>query len=60
MGFVRQVRPHQCTFVPDSADQFTSDHGWLFPADMERLKPMIAEARSLGVRVSLFMNRCPR
>jgi pyridoxine 5-phosphate synthase len=59
MGFVRQVRPHQCTFVPDSADQFTSDHGWLFPADMERLKPVIAEARSLGVRVSLFMDPLP-
>ena len=27
MDFVRQVRPHQATFVPDSEGQFTSDHG---------------------------------
>ena len=28
MAFVRDVRPHQATFVPDSEGQFTSDHGW--------------------------------
>jgi pyridoxine 5-phosphate synthase len=59
MEFVEAVRPHQCTFVPDSADQFTSDHGWLFPADMDRLKPVIAQAHALGVRVSLFMDPLP-
>jgi pyridoxine 5-phosphate synthase len=59
MGFVRSLRPHQCTFVPDSEDQLTSDHGWSFPADAERLKPLIAEAKALGVRVSLFMDPLP-
>lgn len=56
MGFVREVRPHQVTFVPDSEDQFTSDHGWRFPEDGARLEPLIAEARALGTRVSLFMD----
>jgi pyridoxine 5-phosphate synthase len=56
MDFVRQVRPHQCTFVPDSEGQFTSDHGWNLPQDAERLIPLIVEAQSLGVRVSLFMD----
>jgi pyridoxine 5-phosphate synthase len=56
MDFVRQVRPHQVTFVPDSEGQFTSDHGWLFPQDAERLKPLVEECRALGVRVSLFMD----
>ena len=56
MGFVRAVRPHQVTFVPDSEGQFTSDHGWSFPADAERLRPLIDECRALGVRVSLFMD----
>ncbi len=56
MGFVRAVRPHQVTFVPDSEGQFTSDHGWSFPADGERLRSLIDECRSLGVRVSLFMD----
>ena len=59
MDFIRQVRPHQATFVPDSEDQFTSDHGWSFPQDAERLAPLIAECKALGVRVSLFMDPVP-
>ena len=59
MDFIRATRPHQATFVPDSEDQFTSDHGWNFPQDAERLKPLIAECRQLGVRVSLFMDPVP-
>ena len=56
MDFVRAVRPHQCTFVPDAEDQFTSDHGWRFPGDAARLAPLVREAQDLGVRVSLFMD----
>ena len=59
MEFIRTVRPHQATFVPDSEDQFTSDHGWSFPQDAERLAPLIAECKALGVRVSLFMDPVP-
>jgi len=59
MEFVRRLRPHQCTFVPDAEGQFTSDHGWDFPADAGRLRPLIQEARALGVRVSLFMDPRP-
>lgn len=59
MGFVREVRPHQVTFVPDSEGQFTSDHGWRFPADAERLRPLVAEAKAFGARVSLFMDAEP-
>ena len=60
MDFVRQVRPHQATFVPDSEGQFTSDHGWSFPQDADRLRPLIAECHALGVRVSLFMDADPQ
>lgn len=60
MDFVRAVRPHQCTFVPDSVGQFTSDHGWQLPQDGDVLKPLIAEAKALGVRVSLFMDPQPQ
>ena len=59
MDFVRDQRPHQCTLVPDSEGQFTSDHGWNLPADGERLKPLIAQAKAWGVRVSLFMDPLP-
>ncbi|MBT9595664.1 MAG: pyridoxine 5'-phosphate synthase [Vitreoscilla sp.] len=59
MDFVRTVRPHQATFVPDSEGQFTSDHGWSLPADAAVLKPLIDECHALGVRVSLFMDPDP-
>ena len=59
MGFVRTLRPHQCTLVPDGEGQFTSDHGWNLEQDGDRLRPIIAEARQLGVRVSLFMDPEP-
>jgi pyridoxine 5-phosphate synthase len=56
----RQLPVHQVTFVPDSEGQFTSDHGWNFPTDVERLRPLIAQAHSLGLRVSLFMDADPQ
>jgi pyridoxine 5-phosphate synthase len=59
MDFVRALRPQQATFVPDAEGQFTSDHGWRFPGDAERLRPLIAECKALGVRVSLFMDAEP-
>ena len=59
MGFVQALRPHQCTLVPDSEGQFTSDHGWNLVQDGERLRPIIAQAKALGVRVSLFMDADP-
>ena len=59
MDFIRTVKPHQATFVPDSESQATSDHGWSFPQDAARLKPLIDECKKLGVRVSLFMDPIP-
>lgn len=59
MDLVRQYRPHQATFVPDSEGQFTSDHGWNLPADAAVLQPLIDECHALGVRVSLFMDPLP-
>ena len=59
MPLVRALRPQQCTFVPDSAEQATSDHGWVLPRDAAALAPLIHEAQALGVRVSLFMDPDP-
>jgi pyridoxine 5-phosphate synthase len=55
----RQLPVHQVTFVPDGEGQFTSDHGWSFPADAARLQPLITQAHALGLRVSLFMDADP-
>ena len=65
MDCVRDLRERglpvqQVTFVPDSEGQFTSDHGWNFPLDADRLSPLIAQAHALGVRVSLFMDAEPQ
>ena len=59
MGFVQDLRPHQVTFVPDSEGQFTSDHGWDLAKDADRVRPLVAQAKAMGVRVSLFMDADP-
>ncbi len=56
MALIREMRPAQCTLVPDSPTQATSDHGWTFPDDAGRLAPIIAELTSLGIRTALFMD----
>jgi pyridoxine 5-phosphate synthase len=56
MDVVRTARPDQCTLVPDDPAADTSDHGWNLVRDRNRLLPVIAELKSLGVRVSLFMD----
>ncbi|KTF37361.1 pyridoxine 5'-phosphate synthase [Xanthomonas translucens] len=51
-----QARPAQATLVPDGDGQLTSDHGFDFGRDSERLRPLIAELKALGCRVSLFVD----
>lgn len=50
------VRPTQATLVPDSLDQHTSDHGWDLQRDGSRLRTVIQQLKSVGCRVSLFMD----
>jgi pyridoxine 5-phosphate synthase len=56
MELIRDIKPAQCTLVPDGNDQLTSDHGFDLTASGEKLKPVIDELLELGVRVSLFMD----
>ena len=56
LEIVRTVRPAQCTLVPDDPGAFTSDHGWNLHEAGGRLRPILAEIRQLGSRVSLFMD----
>jgi pyridoxine 5-phosphate synthase len=61
MGHIRKVRPTQCTLVPDAREAFTSNHGWVLHGaegehDAARLRPLMAEMKGLGCRVSLFMD----
>lgn len=50
------VRPSQATLVPDSDEQITSDHGFDLRRDAARLRPVVAELKALGCRVSLFVD----
>lgn len=59
MEMVRQVKPTQCTLVPDDPNTFTSDRGWDLAEGGQRLMPIIDELRTLGIRVSLFMDPEP-
>lgn len=60
LALLGRHRPAQCTFVPDQAGQLTSDHGFNLRQDAEALRPLIAQARGHGCRVSLFVDAgCP-
>jgi pyridoxine 5-phosphate synthase len=54
LALCEQARPAQATLVPDSDAQLTSDHGFDFERDGERLRPLVARLKALGCRVSLF------
>ncbi|NJN90723.1 MAG: pyridoxine 5'-phosphate synthase [Leptolyngbyaceae cyanobacterium SL_5_14] len=59
MDIVCRVKPNQCTLVPDSPDQATSDHGWDVVRDGDRLIPIIHQLKDNNIRVSLFMDADP-
>jgi len=56
MEMVLQVRPEQCTLVPDAPSQLTSDHGWNTIEHKSFLTEIIAELQVKGIRVSLFID----
>lgn len=56
ISLVEKAQPQQCTLVPDSSDQLTSDHGFNLVAAAETLAPIISQLKALGVRISLFMD----
>ena len=59
LRLVHEVRPEQCTLVPDAPDQKTSDHGWDIAAHSALLQQIIPPLRAAGIRVSLFMDPDP-
>ena len=56
MKLVEDTLPDQCTLVPDSPAQLTSDHGWNLTGDNSELCAIIDTLRNLNIRVSLFMD----
>jgi pyridoxine 5-phosphate synthase len=55
LDLVRRVRPDQCTLVPVAPGEVTSQAGW--PADTPAtLRDVVSDLKSLGIRVSLFVD----
>jgi pyridoxine 5-phosphate synthase len=60
LAIAGEVRPEQCTLVPDAPDAFTSEKGWdLPPGQMQLARPAIAALKALGARVILFIDPDP-
>lgn len=60
LDIVAEVKPEQCTLVPDSPEAFTSEEGWkLDPAQHRLVDRALAELKPLGIRVILFLDPDP-
>lgn len=59
LELVEEHQPEQVTLVPDDPSQATSDHGWDFRANRERLTTVCRRLKAGGFRVSLFADGVP-
>ncbi len=59
VALVKEVRPDQCTLVPVTPGEITSQAGWRSGPQSERLPGVIEELKAIGVRVSLFVDAEP-
>lgn len=61
MKLVRDTCPTQCTLVPDTTTQLTSDHGWKLreSKQKETVSHFVNELHELGCRVSIFADADP-
>ena len=56
LELVHAIRPDQCTLVPDSPDQLTSDHGWDLKKESEFLLGVCSKLNDAGIRSALFLD----
>jgi pyridoxine 5-phosphate synthase len=59
MSLIDEIRPHQCTLVPDDPLQLTSDHGWDIRQNHNVLAPFIQELAHWSIRSSVFLDADP-
>ena len=60
MRRVLEVKPHQCTLVPDAPAALTSNQGWDTIANQSFLREICQQLREAGIRSSIFINAEPR
>lgn len=56
LELIRTVKPHQCTLVPVQPGEITSQAGWSADTPRDTITRVVADVRSAGVRVSLFVD----
>lgn len=56
LALIRKVKPHQCTLVPDSEDQLTSDHGFDIIKHKDMLSKLSHELEGFGTRCAVFID----
>jgi pyridoxine 5-phosphate synthase len=60
LDLVAEIRPEQCTLVPDPPNALTSEEGWKLDAAQHGLVDLaLAELKPLGIRVILFLDPDP-
>lgn len=56
LSLVEKVRPTQCTLVPDSPDQLTSDHGWDLKLHKQTVTDICSRLSKAGIRPAIFLD----
>jgi pyridoxine 5-phosphate synthase len=56
LELIREVRPAQATLVPDPPGVLTSNAGWDTVAKSDFLAGVVKEIKTMGIRVSLFVD----
>jgi pyridoxine 5-phosphate synthase len=59
LNMVCEVKPAQCTLVPDPPEALTSNAGWDCRNNIEFLQSVTQRLRENGVRSSIFLNPAP-
>jgi pyridoxine 5-phosphate synthase len=60
LKLIKEVLPEQATLVPDEPGAITSNEGWDTLKHASFLKDVVQQIKSLGVRVSVFVDPSPR
>jgi pyridoxine 5-phosphate synthase len=56
LSLVEEVIPSQCTLVPDSPDQLTSDHGWDLRTHFKQVSDSCERLRKVGISTAIFLD----
>jgi len=56
LNIVCEVRPHQCTLVPDPPGALTSSEGWDTIEQADFLTDVISQLHEAGIRTSIFLD----